>query len=62
MYPKPPWFSHGKLVTPLNSRQGSCKAAFNCLIDIIVFGKDALSGRLSYTPVYVRAIEEGVAI
>ena len=35
---------------------------YDCLIDIIVFGKDALSGRLSYTPVYVRAIEEGVAI
>jgi predicted nucleotidyltransferase len=35
---------------------------YDCLIDIIVFGKDALSGRLSYTPVYVRAMEEGVAI
>ena len=35
---------------------------YDCLIDIIVFGKDALSDRLSYTPVYVRAMEEGVAI
>ena len=35
---------------------------YDCLIDIIVFGKNALSDRLSYTPVYVRAMEEGVAI
>ncbi len=35
---------------------------YDCLIDIIVFGKEALSGRLSHTPVYVRAMEEGVAI
>lgn len=35
---------------------------YDCLIDLIVFGKDALNGRLSYAPVYVRAMEEGVLI
>jgi len=35
---------------------------YDCLIDLIVFGKNALSGRLLYAPVYVRALEEGVAI
>jgi uncharacterized protein len=35
---------------------------YDCLIDLIVFGKDALNGRVSYAPVYVRAMEEGVAI
>ena len=35
---------------------------YDCLVDIIVLGKDALSGSLSYTPVYVRAMKEGVAI
>ena len=35
---------------------------YDCLIDLIAFGKDALSGKISYAPVYVRAMEEGVAI
>ena len=35
---------------------------YDCLIDLIVFGKDALNGRISHAPVYVRAMEEGVVI
>jgi predicted nucleotidyltransferase len=35
---------------------------YDCLIDLIVFGKDALNGRISYAPVYVRAMEEGIVI
>ena len=35
---------------------------YDCIIDLIVFGKGALSAILSYIPVYVRAMEEGVAI
>jgi predicted nucleotidyltransferase len=35
---------------------------YDCLIDLIVFGKDALKDRLSFTPVYVSAMEEGFVI
>jgi predicted nucleotidyltransferase len=35
---------------------------YDCLIDLIVFGKDALKDKLSITPVYVRAMEEGVIV
>ena len=33
-----------------------------CLIDLIVIGKEALHGKISYAPVYVGAMQEGVAI
>jgi predicted nucleotidyltransferase len=35
---------------------------YDCLIDLIVIGKEALHGKISYAPVYLRAMEEGVAI
>ena len=35
---------------------------YDCLIDIIVFGNDAVSKKLEETPVYQKVLEEGVAV
>jgi predicted nucleotidyltransferase len=34
----------------------------DCLIDLIVFGKDGLDELLSKTPLYRQVVEEGIAI
>lgn len=34
----------------------------DCLIDLIVFGKDGLEDLLSKTPLYRQVVEEGIAI
>lgn len=34
----------------------------DCLIDLIVFGKDGLDELLSRTPLYRQVVEEGIAI
>lgn len=34
----------------------------DCLIDLIVFGKDGLEDVLSKTPLYRQVVEEGIAI
>ena len=34
----------------------------DCLIDVIVFGKDGLDELLSKTPLYRQVVEEGIAV
>jgi predicted nucleotidyltransferase len=35
---------------------------YDCLIDLIVFGKDELEAGLSKTPLYRQVVEEGIAV
>jgi len=35
---------------------------YDCLIDLIVFGKDGLDKILSQTPLYRQVVEEGIAV
>jgi len=35
---------------------------YDCLIDLIVFGKDGLDEVLSQTPLYRQVVEEGIAV
>ena len=35
---------------------------YDCLVDLIVFGKDGLDELLSKTPLYRQVVEEGVSI
>jgi predicted nucleotidyltransferase len=35
---------------------------YDCLIDLIVFGKDELDSVLSKTPLYRQVVEEGIAV